>query len=185
MKRIFMVIVIFCATGATLAAQQESSKKDQESAQKNVQPRQAAAPVYKLAFAIYELQDGKKINQRDYSAVLRGDNNSNELKIGTRVPIDVGEGKTSYADVGLDLNCSVIETSDNKVDVRIDMTVTNFAIPEQNTDPRTAGSRPVLRGVTQRVRTVLTTGRPQIVTSMDDVNSTKRMQMEVTATKVE
>jgi hypothetical protein len=175
MKRIFMVMVIFCATGATLAAQQESIKKDQESAQKNIQPRQAAAPVYKLAFAIYEMQNGKKINQRDYSAVLRGDNNSNELKIGTRVPIDVG----------LDMNCSVVETSDNKVDVRIDITVTNFAIPEQNTDPRMAGNRPVLRVVTQRVRTVLTTGRPQIVTSMDDVNSTKRMQMEVTATKVE
>jgi hypothetical protein len=39
--------------------------------------------------------------------------------------------------------------------------------------------------VTQRIRTVLTTGKPQIVTSMDDVNSTKRMQVEVTATKIE
>lgn len=185
MKRSFMMMVMFCALGATLAAQQESSRKDQESAQKNVSFKQAAAPAYKLAFVIYELQDGKKINQRDYSAVLRGDNNSNELKIGTRVPIDVGEGKTSYADVGLDLNCSVVETSENKVDVRIDMTVTNFAIPEQNTDPRTVGNRPVLRGVTQRIRTVLTTGKPQIVTSMDDVNSTKRTQVEVTATKVE
>jgi hypothetical protein len=101
------------------------------------------------------------------------------------VPIDIGEGKTTYADVGFDMNCSVVETFDNKVAVRIDVTITNFAIPEQNTDPRTAGSRPVLRGVTQRVHTVLTPGKPQVVTSMDDVNSTKRMQMEVTATKME
>lgn len=185
MKRIFMMMVMFCAIGATLPAQQEPPKKDREAPAKDVLPRQAAAPAYKLALAVYELQDGKKINQRDYSAVLRGDGNSNELKIGTRVPIDIGEGKTTYADVGFDLNCSVVETSDNKVDVRMDMTVTNFAIPEQNTDPRTAGSRPVLRGVTQRIRTVLTTGKPQIVTSMDDVNSTKRMQVEVTATKIE
>lgn len=185
MKNVFMVMVMFCAIAATLTAQQDSSKKDQESAQRNAAFKQAAAPAYKLAFAIYELQDGKKINQRDYSAVLRGDNNSNELKIGTRVPIDIGEGKTTYADVGLDLNCSIVESFDNKVDVRIDMTLTTFAIPEQNTDPRTAGSRPVLRGVTQRIRTVLTTGKPQIVTSMDDVNSTKRMQVEVTATKID
>lgn len=185
MKRIFILMVMFCAMGATLTAQQEPPKKDREAPAKDVLPRQIAAPVYKLAFVIYELQDGKKINQRDYSAVLRGDNNSNELKIGTRVPIDIGEGKTTYADVGLDLNCSVVESTDNKVDVRIDMTVTNFAIPEQNTDPRTAGSRPVLRGVTQRIRTVLTAGKPQIVTSMDDVNSTKRTQVEVTATKID
>jgi len=65
------------------------------------------------------------------------------------------------------------------------MTVTNFAIPEQNTDPRTAGSRPVLRGVTQRIGAVVNPGKPQILTSMDDVNSTKRMQVELTATKVD
>jgi hypothetical protein len=63
--------------------------------------------------------------------------------------------------------------------------VSNFAIPEQNTDPRTAGIRPVLRGVTQRVRSVLTPGKSQILTSMDDVNSTKRLQVEVTATKLD
>lgn len=184
MKKIFILLVIVCAMGAALTAQQEGTKKDQ-APPKDVLPKQAAAPAYKLAFAIYELQGGKKINERDYSAVLRADNNSNQLKVGTRVPIEAGEGKTTYADVGLDLDCSVIETVDNKVAARIDMSITNFAIPEQSSDPRTAGSRPVLRAVTQRIRTILNPGKPQIVTSMDDVNSTKRMQVEVTATKLD
>jgi hypothetical protein len=43
----------------------------------------------------------------------------------------------------------------------------------------------VLRGVTQRVGTVVTPGKPQILTSMDDVNSNKRMQVELTATKMD
>jgi Sigma-70 region 2 len=38
---------------------------------------------------------------------------------------------------------------------------------------------------TAHVRTVLVPGRPQILTSVDDVNSTKRMQVELTATKVD
>jgi hypothetical protein len=184
MKKILMLMVIFCAMGATLTAQEEGTKKDQ-TPPRDVLAKQAAAPAYKLAFAIYELQGGKKINERDYSVLLRADNNSNKLKIGTRVPIDIGEGKITYADVGFDMDCSAVETVDGKVSVRIDTTVTNFALPEQNTDPRTAGSRPVLRGVTQRVHTILSPGKPQIVTSMDDVNSNKRMQVEVTATKVD
>jgi hypothetical protein len=32
---------------------------------------------------------------------------------------------------------------------------------------------------------MLTPGKPQVITSMDDVNSNKRMQIELTATKVE
>ncbi len=44
----------------------------------------------------------------------------------------------------------------------------------------------MLRGVTQRVRSaLLTPGKPQVLTSMDDVNSTKRMQVELTATKLD
>jgi len=32
---------------------------------------------------------------------------------------------------------------------------------------------------------VVTAGKPQIITSVDDVNSNKRMQVEVTATKMD
>ena len=78
-----------------------------------------------------------------------------------------------------------METTDGKVDVRLDVTISNFAVPEQNTNPSAISNRPILRDVTERVRTVLVPGRPQIVTSMDDVNSTKRMQVELTPTKVE
>jgi hypothetical protein len=69
--------------------------------------------------------------------------------------------------------------------VSVDMSVSNFAIPGQNTDPRAGESRPVLRAVTQRVSAIVSPGKPQILTSMDDVNSTKRMQVELTATKMD
>lgn len=187
MKKFFMLFMLFLAAVPLTA--QEAAKKGQEPSAKK-EPRevakQAALPTYRLAFSIYELQEGKKINQRDYSLLAQADDRGgNKLKVGTRVPIDVGSGNVTYADVGFDMECLAAETVNNKLAVRVDMTLTNFAIPEQNTDPRTAGSRPVLRGVTQRVRTILTPGKPQVISSMDDVNSNKRMQVELTATKVE
>jgi hypothetical protein len=184
MKKLLMLLMTFLAIG-TLAAQ-EDTKKNQEPPEKDAIVKRAAVPTYKMAFSIYELQDGKKINQRDYSLLVEAnDRGANTLKIGTKVPIDAGNGGMTYADVGFELRCSAAETVNNKLAVSVDMTVTNFAIPEQNTDPRTAGSRPVLRGVTQRVGAVVNPGKPQILTSMDDVNSTKRMQVELTATKVD
>jgi hypothetical protein len=185
MRRFITLMLMFLAAGA-LAAQQENTKTLQEQAEKSSVARRLAAPTYKLVFSIFELQEGKKINQRDYSILVEADDHSgNKLKIGTKVPIDTGNGQVTYADVGFELECSLAETVSNKLGLRVDLGVSNFAVPEQNADPRTAGSRPVLRAVTERVRAVLTAGKPQVITSMDDVNSTKRLQVEVTATKVD
>lgn len=185
MKTIFSLILMFLTVG-TLAAQQDTTKTGKESPEKDVVTKIAVTPAYKLAFSIYELQDGKKINQREYSMVAQADNHGgNKLKIGTKVPIDTGNDAYTYTDVGLELDCSVAETVNNKLAVSVEINISNFAIPEQNANPRTAGSRPVLRVVTQRVRPLLTPGKPQVITSMDDVNSTKRMQIEITATKLE
>ncbi len=185
MKKLFSLILIFLTVG-TLAAQQDTTKTSKESPEKDIVTKIAAIPAYKLAFSIYELQDGKKINQREYNMVAQADNRGgNKLKIGSKIPIETGSDSYTYTDVGFELDCSAAETVNNKLAVSVEINISNFAIPEQNVNPRTAGGRPVLRFVTQRVRALLTPGKPQIITSMDDVNSTKRMQVEVTATKVD
>jgi hypothetical protein len=185
MKTIFSLILMFLTAG-TLAAQQDTAKTGKESPEKDIVSKIAAMPAYKLAFSIYELQDGKKINQREYSMVAQADNRvGNKLKIGSKVPIETGNDAYTYTDVGFELECSAAETANNKLAVSVEINISNFAIPEQNANPRTVGGRPVLSFVTQRVRALLTPGKPQIITSMDDVNSTKRMQIEVTATKMD
>jgi hypothetical protein len=189
MKKFFIVIMMFMAIGS-LAAQEDTAKKGHEPSAKAQEPvkdvpKQVETPVYKLAFTIYELQEGKRTNQRDYSLMIQADGRgANALKIGTKVPIDTGNGIT-YLEVGFDMQSEAIETVTNKLAVGVTLTVNNFAMPEANKDPRTAGNQPVIRGVTQRVRTVLTPGKPQVITSLDDPNSNKRMQVELTATKIE
>jgi hypothetical protein len=184
MKKLLMLMIVFLAACSLVA--QEDTKKKQEKPDNDAIVKKAAVPTYKMAFSIYELQDGKKINQRDYNLLVEAnDRGANTLKIGTKVPIDTGNGAYTYADVGFELKCSAAETLNNKLAISVDINVSNFAIPEQNTDLGKVGSRPVLRGVTQRISAIVNPGKPQILTTVDDVNSTKRIQVELTATKVD
>jgi len=63
--------------------------------------RKAEKPLnaYRLDFSVNEMEDGKKINTRQYSMNLNSDN-SNELKIGTRVPGRIETGRVPVHYVG-------------------------------------------------------------------------------------
>ncbi|HKD81176.1 MAG TPA: hypothetical protein VKH81_15880 [Candidatus Angelobacter sp.] len=187
MKKFCIVWVILLSV-MTLTAQDTPPAKE-TAPKKDVQEtfKTYDAPTYRLAFNIYELQEGKRTNQRDYNLLVTADGKGPypKMKIGMKVPLDVGEGKITYTDVGFDLECSAMETTSNKLSVRIELNLSSFAGTDQNADARPVGMRPVIRGISQHVRTSLTPGKPQVITSMDDVNSNKRFQVEVTATKVD
>jgi len=183
MKRFCIVLVMLLSVGAltaqdTPAAKENPPKKDTQ---------ETAAPAYRMAFSIYEVHEGKRTNQRDFGLIVMADGKGpySKIKIGTKVPLDIGEGKITYTDVGFDLECAAIETTNNKLSVRIELNLSSFAAADQNADVRTVGMRPVLRGISQHLRAVLTPGKPQVIASMDDVSSNKKFQVEATATKVE
>ena len=50
--------------------------------------------AYRLDFSVNEIEDGKKINTRQYSMNLNADD-ANEIKIGTRVPVESKQGEIS------------------------------------------------------------------------------------------
>src|SRR6266566_8046081 len=136
MKKLLQVAMIFLAV-TFLHAQEDPSKTTKD-------VRVAAVPAYKMTFAVYELENGKRVNQRDYSLILQADGiMGNKIKIGTRVPISTGNGtQFTYTDVGFDLECSLAETANGKLAARIDLNVTSFAVPEQNANPGSAGGQP-------------------------------------------
>jgi len=190
MKRFCVLLVMFLATMALLA---------QDTPPKDVPPRKdvpatvkgEAAPTYRFAFSIYELVEGKRTNQRDYSLLVQADGRgpNSKIKIGTKVPIVTGNsnGNTqyTYTDVGVAMECSAIETTNNKLAVGIELEFSSFAAGNQNADAHSEGLGPVFRAISQHLRSVLTPGKPQMIASLDDPNSNKRFQVEVTATKIE
>ena len=192
MKKLRVFILMFLAVGvlsAQDAAKNQEPSKSQESSTKK-DPiegfKMPILPSYKLTFSFYELQENKRLNQRDFMLVVNADGNGgNKLKIGTKIPLDIGENKITYTDIGFDMECSAVETINNKLLVRLELGLSSFPGPEQNKDPQSVGSRPILRAISQRLRAVLTPGKPQVITSVDDINSNKRFQVEATATKMD
>ncbi|HZD93745.1 MAG TPA: hypothetical protein VE133_05785, partial [Candidatus Sulfotelmatobacter sp.] len=141
---------------------------------------------FKLAFVMYELADAKRTNQRDYMLIGRTDNQPSSIRISTRVPVYAEANKVTYIDAGLSIRCSLKEQVDRRVQFHCDIELSSFVRPDQLAGSGNAGpSAPVLRTTKIESWALLTLGKPAVLTTVDDVNSSKRMQVEVTATKID
>lgn len=172
------------AAGYAQEAAQATYEKTKAEAKQNAESAAAAErekPVhaYRLDFSVNELEDGKKINTRQYSLNLNADD-ANEIKIGTRVPVESGHEQFQYMDVGTSIWCRIGERPDGiPLSVRAD--ISNFAIPDQGTGHE---SRPVVRQFKINASTLALPGKPMVVGSVDDPNSKRQFQLEVTVTKL-
>lgn len=161
-------------------AQEESTKNTQASAK--VQPVQP----YRLDFSFNELMDGKVVNARHYSMNLNA-GGSNEIKIGTRVPVstatrsDVSGSVYQYMDVGTSIFARLTQQGDEMV-LAVRGEVSNL----DTTSGTGHGIElpPVVRQIKISGDTLLVLGKPIVIGSMDDPNSKRQFQLEVTVTKL-
>jgi hypothetical protein len=89
--------------------------------QQTVESASTKAPFvphyYHLVFVVKEMEDGKVINSREYgmsiATVENSTNNSynnRSIRTGTKVPVESEQGKATYIDVGVSIDCrSVME----------------------------------------------------------------------------
>lgn len=167
-----LILALMVGGGGWTAAAQQPEPENARKAEK-------ALNAYRLDFSVNELEDGKRINTRQYSLNLNSDN-SNELKIGTRVPVEGKQGEFQYIDVGTSIWSNVQERN-GAIDLSVRAEISNFAIPEQNQGRDTA---PVLRQLKISASTLALLGKPMVVGSVDDPNSKREFQLEVTVTKL-
>jgi len=141
--------------------------------------REKTVHSYRVDFSVNELEDGKKINSRQYSLNLNADD-STEMKIGTRVPVEPKQGEFQYLDVGTSIWCRIGDRSDS-VPLTVRAEISNFAIPEQESGQV---SRPAIRQLKINASTVALLGKQMVVGSVDDPNSKRQFQLEVTVTRL-
>ena len=139
---------------------------------------------YRLDFTISELEDGKKVNSRQYSINLNS-GEGNEVKIGTRVPVEAKQGEFQYLDVGTSIWCRLRDRADiawlaNDVMLQVRSDLSNFAIPDQQAQ----SMRPIIRQVKIDSSAIATVGKPMVVGSADDPNSKRQFQLEVMVTRL-
>ena len=143
---------------------------------------QASSPpvnAYRLDFAVNEMEDGKKINTRQYSLNLNADD-ANSLKIGTRVPVEAKQGEFQYIDVGTNI-WSRVKERQNGLQLEVRGEISNFAVPDQ---AARSNSMPLLRQMQINASTVALLGKPMVVGSVDDPNSKRQFQLEVIVTRL-
>lgn len=134
---------------------------------------------YHLDFSINELEDGKKINSRQYSMNL-ATNEGNEIKIGTRVPVETKEGEFQYLDVGTSLFARVGETR-GQTELTVRAETSSFAMPE---GMEKRDLHPIIRQLKMGGTVLLPLTKTVVIGSADDPNSKRQFQLEVTVTKL-
>jgi hypothetical protein len=167
-----LIIGVMVGGGAWKASAQDSG------APKASSETEKAVNAYRLDFSVNEIEDGKKINTRQYSVNLNAED-ANEIKIGTRVPVESKQGEFQYLDVGTSIWCRLGERASG-LPINVRAEISNFATPDQQAPQ----ARPVLRQLSIKASTVAQLGKPMVVGSVDDPNSKRQFQLEVMVTKL-
>jgi hypothetical protein len=171
----WLIVGLVLASSIAVRAQESGSQKNTEDTEK-------ALSAFRLDFNLTESEDGRKINTRHYSMnIVPGYTPSNEIKIGSRVPVEGKQGDVQYIDLGTNIWSRLTERGDAlQLEVHVDLS--NFAIPEQ--ESRTAVPLPLLRQLRINASTVAMPGKPTIIGMVDDPNSKRQFELEVTVTKL-
>ena len=167
-----LLVISVCWSGPPSRAQDQTPAAKTEASNK-------PADAYRVDFAVKEIEDGKTINTRQYSMNLNAED-SNRLKIGTRVPVEAKQGEFEYIDVGTNLFAQLRERP-NGLLLEVRAEISNFAVPEQ---AARSNSMPLLRQMQINGSTVALLGKPMVVGSVDDPNSKRQFQLEVIVTRL-
>jgi len=185
-KTIALFVTVICialVSGPRSANAQDEAKKDASAQSAKFEPVQP----YRLDFSFNEVADGKIVNTRHYSMNLTA-TESNEIKIGTRVPVVAAASPNvsasvqyQYIDVGTNIWAQLREHGDELV-LAVRSEVSN--LDTSNDSQYTDRALPIVRQIKISGSTLLVVGKPILIGSMDDPNSKRQFQLEVTVTKL-
>jgi hypothetical protein len=150
----------------------------QQKQEKEVKPE----ATYRLEFSVYEVENGKRLNARKYMT-LADEGEWGRIRVGSQVPFvvgGVGGGGYQYKDIGMNIDCRP-HSRENGVLLDLTVEMSSVLKPEES---HQSIEHPVFRTDRSSVYAVIPLGKPTITSTMDDVSSDRRYEIEVTATKV-
>lgn len=156
-----------------------------QEAPKNPPPPAAEKPVkpvsiYRLEFTVREVEDGKRLNSRSYTMSVQ-DGDFGRIRVGNKIPYNTGKEQFQYFDVGINIDCRL---RDHDSYILLENTSIEISSVVKDESSVAGTLNPVLRQARASATVAVTPGKPTMVTSLDDVSSNRRYEVEVTATKV-
>ncbi len=159
-------------------------------AQNPPQPAPAAPQhFYHLHFAIEELNGaGTLTNTRTYDeTIATASGIDQQIRTGSRVPIVTGSFGTpaqtqfQYIDLGVDLDVRDVKEQSGMLGFRLKAEISSIA-RQSNIE---GTNEPVIRQNTWDSLVMVPTGKPTVVFSSDDLDSSGKMRVQVTATRID
>ena len=132
----------------------------------------------KVQVVFSEFDGDKKVSSMPYSFTVIADEGhfSTSLRTGVRIPVEVGgaDQKTTYMDVGANIDCGIGTTDDNRYHLRLafERSALYSAAPEDKLPVlHPAGQPPLVRQFKASVNTILRDGQTtESVVSTDPLN---------------
>jgi hypothetical protein len=173
---------------AALSSGQEEKAKTAEAAEPARQVK-----YYRLDFVVKEVEDGKVVNARSYSASWSNAPQAPaaSIRTGSRVPIQGAGGAVQYVDVGINIDVRRSGIPDpgpaepqggqDQLAMNVSADVSSVAAPLESA----MNAPPVVRNNRWSSVVIVPVRKPTVIFSSDDVASKRKMQLEVTATPIQ
>jgi hypothetical protein len=151
----------------------------------------AAAPqhYYRLNLVVEDLDGaGKVVNARTFvTTATTTTGYTQEIRTGSKIPIPIGGGNSpvwEYMDVGVNFDVRDVKESGEKLGFRLGADISSLASQPAAQETGVPG-RPVVRQNKWDSTVLIPIGKATVVYSADDLDSKGKMQVEVTAVRVD
>jgi hypothetical protein len=162
----------------------------QDSAKASTSEANPPEHFYRLNFTLEEINDAGKVdNSRSYIAmIVTGRPGGQQIRTGSRIPIATGTASGStqfqYLDLGVNFDVRQVKDVGDKVSFNLSAEVSSLA-QEQHLVAGSPVGDPVIRQNRWDSVVLIPVGKPTVVFSADDLDSKGKMQVELTATRME
>jgi hypothetical protein len=152
-------------------------------AQQDSKPAESPTHYYRLSFSVQEVgETGKVINSRVYVTSIATEKGAPtaQIRTGDKFPLETdNKGNLQYIDVGVNIDCMRALEVSGKLAVQINADISNTT---KATDPT---APPVIRANRWSAMVLVPIAKPTIIFSSDNLQDKGKLQMELTATRIE
>ena len=180
---IFVLTLVAASTTTQLRAaspQEPKSEqaKEQQSGKGVLQSSGRNHDFYRVEYAIYELDHGKRTNARNF--MLKAEEGSrSSFRVGNRVPIPSPSGSGfTFENVGVNID-SWVKVGDTGVSLHSRININSMADSETANHP----TPPVFRSFELEDDSLVDPAKSTLIGGIDDAASNRRYEIEVTVTR--
>jgi len=141
---------------------------------------------YKLEFVFHEVDGGKVLNSRSYSAIASAGGDVLTIRAGGRVPISSGGTQFTYYDLGVNIDCRAITEVPRDQALSLTVTADISSIPTEAGSPvGPPPPAPTIRQTKWSSGVIVPLKKPTLLFASDDLMSKRQVQLELTATPIQ